>query len=168
MDKICKQCGRKLPVDSFRKYTPRGNGTYKTTQGCYTICKDCETISARAAAALRKGDQAVIDKLRAHYETLRNRGLEPVTKPAKQLLGVDTQESKYAALDDLLTAVGAIDPVYSDDLMKHVNMVRTRGYESAEAADYMHRTHYASQLKLIDEELYAEITELVDAWYLEG
>lgn len=164
MNKTCKQCGRELSVDNFRRYAPRGRGIYKTTQGYHTICKSCEAISVKAAAALSSNDTATIDKLTDHYKALQSRGLAPATKPAKQLLGVATERSKRTnKLDDLLAEVTCGNTA---ELYNHCELVRNRGYASATEADEAHK-RLASQLKQLDEDLYAEITDLVDDWYME-
>lgn len=163
--KVCKQCGRDLPIGEFRKYVPRGNGIYKTTQGHHTLCKNCEKISQRAAHALNKGDEETIEKLRAHYKLLQQRGLEPVTAPARKLLGVDdTRKSKRRdSLDDLLNATqGAAE----SELEKHCRLVRQRGYESFEAADAAHR-RLATELQHTMPDVYEEINNLMDDWYME-
>ncbi len=169
MEKTCKQCGRTLPVDSFRKYSPRGKGIYRTAQGHHTICKDCEAISARAATAIRNGDGEAIKKLSDHYRSLQGRGFEPVTKPARQLLGVDSPKPRRRdTLDALLSSVSSYqESSHMDEaLQRHCDLVRTRGYESAAEADEAHRL-YAESLKQLDEDLYTEITDLVDDWYME-
>lgn len=167
--KVCKQCGRDLPIESFRKYTPRGSGVYKTTQGYNTICKDCESISRRASGALQRGDTAMIEKLTEHYRVLQERGLEPVTAPAKRLLGVDTgngQSTRRASLDDLLGSVQGVVTGESE-VEKHCRLVRQRGYTSFEEADVAHR-RLADELRATNPALYAEITDLMDEWYMEG
>lgn len=67
--KKCKQCGRTLPLISFRKYYPRGKGTYNTKQGYNTVCLDCERFNSKVN--------------RIYYKKLHN---EQLTKPEEQLL----------------------------------------------------------------------------------
>ena len=163
--KVCKQCGRDLPIESFRKYAPRGTGVYNTTQGYNTICKDCESISRRAAGALRRGDAAMIAKLTEHYKVLQERGLEPVTAPAKKLLGVDTAKrtANRSNLDDILSSVQGTN---ESDLERHCRLVRQRGYSSFEEADAAHR-RLADELRATNPALYGEISDLLDEWYME-
>lgn len=156
--KTCKQCGRTLPVDKFRKYVPRGKGIYTTTQGHHTLCKDCEAISARAANAMKTGNQEVIDKLTAYYKSLQDRGLAPVTAAARRLLGMDVA-NKSTDLDSLLTSTTT-----SSALDDHCRKVRERLYSSVDEADRAHR-RLADRLK--EAGLYEEITNLLDEWYLE-
>lgn len=164
--KTCKQCGRYLPIDEFRKYVPRGKGIYKTSQGHHTICKTCEAISARASTALSKNDAETIEMLREHYKVLQSRGYEPVTAPAKRILGVDTVVER-ARRDTLADMLSMTQGVGESELDRHCRLVRQRGYESAEAADAAHR-RLADELKTYNHDLYEEITELVDDWYMEG
>lgn len=167
--KICKQCGRNLPIEEFRKYVPRGNGIYNTTQGRHTLCKNCEKISARAAAALNKNDVEAIEMLREHYTLLQAHGLPPVTAPARKLLGVDDKPKadKHSDLASLLGATQAAVSGGESEIDRHCRLVRQRGYASAEEADAAHR-RLADALRAHDQGVYEEITELVDEWYMEG
>lgn len=166
--KVCKQCGRDLPIEEFRKYVPRGNGVYKTTQGHHTICKNCEKISQRATHALNKGDEAAIVMLREHYRLLQERGFEPATAPARKLLGVDKDDApkRRSDLADLLNiSQGAVDPDESE-LDKHCRLVRQRGYASFEEADAAHR-RLTAELQHTMPDVYEEINNLMDDWYME-
>ena len=164
--KVCKQCGRTLPDEFFRPYVARGRGIYSTTQGRHTICKDCESMSNRAAAALKKNDIVAIAKLTKYYETLQSRGYAPVTAPAKKLLGISTTQTKAASLDDAIQAMlgntGTNECV--DKAQEHYKRIKERTYESAEEADRVHRTLEDS---LRAAGLYEEATELLDEWYFE-
>lgn len=160
--KQCKQCGRVLNVDSFRKYKSRGKGIYNTTQGCYTICKQCESISNRVVTAINKGDQEVLDKLREHYRRLINKGLPPVTAAPRRLMGLTTDDNRKKcvdSLDDLLCDVQS-----ESEVDKHCRLVRSRGYVSLDEAQQVHR-QLEQQLKECD--YYEELTELLDEWYFE-
>ena len=156
--KVCKQCGRRLPVDNFRQYAARGRGVYNTKQGRYTICKDCESISNRAAAALRSGNQEVIDKLTEHYQALLDKGFGPVTAPARQLLGATKAERKSEGLDDMLRLVRQED---ASELDEHCRLVRERGYASADEAYDAHKRLYKSMPKALQDEL----NELIEDWF---
>ena len=159
--KVCKQCGRKLRVDtSFRKYVPRGRGIYATTQGYHTLCKDCESISIRAANAIKCNDEEIMNKLREYYKILDSRGLPPVTKPARILLGVEADRPS-AKLDALLSRMLGEDPDESE-LDRHCRLVRERGYASFDEADAVHRT-MTDKLKAAG--LYEEINNLMDEWF---
>ena len=160
--KPCKQCGRHLSVDNFRKYPARGRGVRATETGYYTICKQCESINTKADYALRKGAEEVIEKLRAHYQLLIDRGLPPVTAAAKRLMGCVDDEAKGSSrqsLDDLLAEVSA-----ETELERHCRLVRTRGYSSVEEAQQAHSRLTA---ELHAHNYYAEITELLDDWYFD-
>ena len=164
--KTCKQCGRYLAIEEFRKYKPRGNGVYNTTQGYNTICKNCEAISSRASVALSKNDGATIQQLTEHYKLLQSRGFEPVTAPAKRLLGVDTTKqaaSRRATLRDLLDITQGNNET---ELERHCRLVRQRGYASFEEADAVHR-RLAGELSRLGPDVYEEINNLMDDWYLE-
>ena len=172
-EKVCKQCGRLLPIENFRKYAARGRGVYNTKQGYYTICKQCESISNRTAAALSKGDEATISLLTEHYQVLADRGLPPVTAAAKRLLGyTDVNKPKTDRLSDLLASVRGVAAPTTDSsvatesaLDKHCRLVRTRGYASIEEAEAVHK-ELLDQLR--DAGLYEEINDLLDEWYMEG
>ena len=164
--KTCKQCGRYLAIDEFRKYKPRGTGVYNTTQGHNTICKSCEAISSRASVALSKNDESTIQKLTEHYKLLQSRGLEPVTAPAKRLLGVATTKqvgTRKASLDYLLDITQGNSET---ELERHCRLVRCRGYASFEEADAAHR-RLAGELNKLGPDVYEEINNLMDDWYLE-
>ena len=45
--KVCKRCGRELPVDQFRNY-------YGGREGSYSFCKTCEKIEQRRKYLLAK------------------------------------------------------------------------------------------------------------------
>lgn len=159
--KQCKQCGRQLSVDNFRKYKPRGKGIYNTTQGYNTICKQCESISNRVVTALNKGDQSTLDKLREHYQLLIDKGLPPVTAAPRRLMGMpdEVRVRSKDSLDELLTCVQA-----ESDVDKHCRLVRSRGYVSVDEAQEVHR-RLEAQLK--ESGYYEELTELLDEWYFE-
>lgn len=165
--KQCKQCGRELSIDRFRKYVPRGRGVYQTKQGTYTICKDCESISNRAAALLKKekctaDDVKNLGLLKEHYETLEAKGLPPVTAAAKRVLyGEAYDTSKPKSFEDLLTAVSGVSETPID---KHCRLVRSRGYASFDEADKVHK-ELLEELKLDDR--FEEIDNLMDEWYME-
>lgn len=161
--KTCKQCGRELPLERFRKYAARGRGVYETKQGHYTICKDCESISNRAAGALRSGDELLLCRLTEHYQRLLENGYPPVTAPAKKLLGYEEQPEvkKHCKLEDLLEAVAPS----VETIERHCRLVRERGYESFQEADKVHR-QMATALK--QRGLYEEINDLMDDWYMEA
>lgn len=161
--KKCKQCGRKLPLDNFRKYVPRGRGVYETRQGYYTICKDCESISNRARTALTNGNEKVICRLTEHYKRLLDMGFPPVTAPAKQLLNwVDDGNAEDNKLEALLNKVA---PAIEYTIEDHCRLVRERGYASFNEADEVHKK-LTKQLK--EAGLYEEINDLMDEWYMEA
>lgn len=160
VSKTCKQCGRELPIDKFRKYTPRGAGVRCTSQGYHTICKDCEAISNRAAAALKRNDEETLAKLRQHYKILQDRGLPPVTAAARKVLGEDTapQENKKT-LDNLLAQVSGLG---ESELDLHCRLLRERRYASVDEA---YERHKVLVPQLTEAGLYAEATELLEQWF---
>ena len=102
--KPCKQCGRTLSIESFRKYPYRGQKKYSgTKQGHYTICYDCEAVERHAMRLLKKkqngeltGDVASqIQEVAQHYTKLTKRGLPPVTKNAKLIVGQPPTKSPF-------------------------------------------------------------------------
>ena len=102
--KRCKQCGRTLNIESFRKYPYRGEGKYNNTkQGHYTICYDCEAVERHATRLLKKQENDELtpeltlqmQKVIAHYTTLTKRGLPPVTKNAKLIVGQPPTKSPF-------------------------------------------------------------------------
>lgn len=169
--KQCKQCGRELSINRFRKYPARGRGVYQTSQGYYTICKDCESISSRAAALLKKekerctaDDLKNLGLLKEHYRMLEAKGLPPVTAAAKRVLyGEDVEVvSKQGSFEDLLAAVSGASESALD---KHCRLVRCRGYASFDEADKVHKELLA---ELRQDSRFEEINDLMDEWYMEG
>lgn len=170
--KVCKQCGRDLPISEFRKYVPRGNGIYKTTQGHHTLCKNCEAISVRAANALSKDDKEAIEMLREHYRLLLEHGFGPATAPARRILGVD-DAPKAKQRKDLASMLNVSQEAITgssftgeSELDKHCRLVRQRGYASFDEADAAHR-RLAAELQHTMPDVYEEINNLMDDWYME-
>lgn len=159
MDKVCKQCARNLDESAFRRTKSRSTGKYNSTPGRKTICRECESLNARAHAMLKKIEQGLpvdevkLEALKKHYASYT-----PVTAAARRLMGLDPLGRGGAETNSLLTL--------GDTLTKHCQMVRDRAYASAAAADEAHR-RLADELRAFDEDLYEEITGLVDDWYFE-
>lgn len=154
--KKCKQCGRMLEDDQFRPTKSRSRGIYKTTKlGSSSICRSCESLNVRAHKALKDGDEAAIEKLRTHYQKLHGIGLPPVTAAAKKLLGIvsptDGRETNKALN-------------YDYDVLVHAEAVRNRIYSSVDEADEVHK-RLAERLK--EAGLYAEISDLLDEWFMD-
>lgn len=161
MLKVCKQCGRELPEDSFRKYAARGRGVYKTEQGRYTICKECEAISRRADYAMKKGDAVAIEKLREHYGMLMSKGHEPATAAAKRLMGMDVGtgpkgRNTAETLDSLLASV------QDNGMDIFVAKLEKRQFADADEAYEAHKAYINS---LRGAGLLERVTELIEAWY---
>lgn len=160
MNKTCRQCGRVLPEESFRKYPPRGRGIYKTEQGRYTVCLECESISRRADYAMKKGDVETIELLRNHYQKLMDKGLPPITAAAKNILGIENgytpRRRGKEALGNLLASV------VQSDLEDFVANIENRKFNSADEAYEAHKPHIAAlrQSGKLD-----YVTELIEAWY---
>jgi hypothetical protein len=164
--KVCKQCGRELRVDHFRPYVPRGRGVYKTTTGRSTLCKDCESISSRAAAALKRNDEKTIEKLHHYYQALSDRGFPPVTSAARKILGVDTDDGSKSNLDSLLGEVLSAGSKSPDkiraDIEVHCRLLRERGYACADEAYEAHKRLIPC---ITDTTLLSELNELIEDWY---
>lgn len=175
--KACKQCGRDLDIERFRKYKPRGRGAYETSTGYYTICKDCESISNRAAAALKKGDEETLKLLREHYQTLSDKGLPLVTAAARRVLGVDDvvgHNSTFVGLLQRVSGRGGDGLAHDSDtvllnndmpdieLSKHCEKIRNREYTCADDAYEAHRRLTA---RFSSEELLSEMNALIEEWY---
>ena len=160
--KTCKQCGRTLDDACFRKTKSRSKGIYKnTTQGTKTICKDCESLNIRAHTALKYNDTVAIEKLRGYYERLAQLGHPPVTAAAKRLLGIEADsEVTRTKENSLFGSVMQCD----NEVLEHARKVRERLYSSVDEADQVHR-QLESRLKEAD--LYEEITNLLDDWYMD-
>ena len=160
MMKTCKQCGRLLPEESFKQYPSRGRGVYQTTQGRHTICLECESISRRAAYAMKKGDEEVIEMLRNHYQMLQDRGYPPATAAAKDLMGVKNgytpKRRGKEALSDLLASVGQSPTV------DFVAKLERREFENADKAYEAHKPLITS---LREEGKLEYVTALIEAWY---
>ena len=92
--KKCKQCGRQLPESLFRPYYPRGSGIRKSTVGCNTICKSCETINSKATLLWRSDartpeEEEIFVDITKLYQSLIDIGLDPIGPYAKHLRGID-------------------------------------------------------------------------------
>lgn len=76
--KVCKQCGKMKPLESFRQYYGNRKGTYNT-------CLDCERINTREKYLRKKSDNMTIndseaeelDKIHILYKVQRAAGLQP-------------------------------------------------------------------------------------------
>ena len=158
--KRCKQCGRELPVSRFRRYKSRGAGVRNTNTGYNTLCRDCESISNRAAAALKRGDEDTLSKLRTHYKALQDRGLPPVTASARRVLGEDVAVSRGVdTLDSLLAQVSGVG---ESDISRHCRLLRERAYSCVDEAYEVHKTLVA---RLTEAGLYEEANELLEDWF---
>lgn len=158
--KTCKQCGRTLDDACFRKTKSRSKGIYKNvSQGTKTICRDCESINVRAHRALKENDQATIELLRKHYIKLYGAGHPPVSAAAKRLLGITVEQTSKRE-NDLMSRLQK----YDNEAFEHAYKVRTRSYSSVDEADEVHR-RLSDRLRYAD--LYEEITNLLDEWYMD-
>ena len=117
LNKTCVQCGRLLPISSYRPYTPRGKGIYNTTVGYHTVCKECENFNQTVAVAYNSEartpkQDALLEQAKVLYETLHARGLAPKGRYAAAVLGL-TKEVKKTSVDNYLAALMGI----GDELM---------------------------------------------------
>ena len=158
--KTCKQCGRTLDDACFRKTKSRSKGIYKNvSQGSKTICKDCESMNIRAHRALKENDQRTIELLRSHYKKLYGLGYPPISAAAKRLLGIEVEAAKPKDNE-----VYIFTESYDAEVLEHAYKVRTRSYSSVDEADEVHRR---LEDKLKEADLYEEITNLLDEWYMD-
>lgn len=93
--KKCKQCGRTLSIEAYRRYTPRGRGIYDTTTGYHTVCKECENFNQTVNSAYSRPEsertpyqQELLVKAKTVYEKLHSSGLEPKGRYAKDILNI--------------------------------------------------------------------------------
>lgn len=111
--KKCKQCGRLLEMEAFRKYTPRGNGVYNTVQGRHTVCKECEGFNAKInklykASSITDEQQRLLDKAAKFYIELHNRGLEPKGAYAAFIVGKEMSTRKPSATASAYSFMDAV------------------------------------------------------------
>ena len=109
--KICKQCGRELPIDHFRK-TRWG--------GYYTNCNDCVRVKAQET---KKENAEVIKKSkladftpRQLMEELARRGYEG--KIQGQIEGLSDEEKYQQGWHDALEKQGEQKPWSEEDMSK--------------------------------------------------
>lgn len=77
MTKICKQCGRELPIQAYRPLYS-GNGTYN-------VCLECEKINSRSKYLRKKErngtvtqqEQVELEQIEQLYAKQRQMGLKP-------------------------------------------------------------------------------------------
>lgn len=63
--KVCKRCGRELPVDQFGKHA-------KTKDGLQPICKECRSKKSKAAHVKKNVTPEVIEKLEELEDTVNS------------------------------------------------------------------------------------------------
>jgi len=125
--KVCKQCGKLKPIDSFRHYYGGRTGTYRT-------CLDCERINTREKYLRRKSEDAELseqetaelDRIHTLYRVQRQAGLQPPRSRAETSSTMDTvtsmlqeyaaQESKEAA-DALTSGKRPVQPDVEYDMV---------------------------------------------------
>lgn len=123
--KVCKQCGRMLPIDEYRKYAARGKGIYDTSTGYHTVCRECENFNQTVNNAYRKPSEErtpkqvdLLQKAEELYKVLHSRGLEPKGRFAADVLGinksVDTQSSTDRYLEMVLAGTDECDPLLTE------------------------------------------------------
>lgn len=118
MNKTCKQCLSNLPDtdEFFKPYVPRGNGLRKTTVGRNTICRECERLNGTATRIWKRGAQTpketeLLDKLKAYYKVLVDRGGHPIGAYANYVLQ-QTREplgrGKSSSIDEMLGSITSV------------------------------------------------------------
>jgi len=99
--KVCKQCGKLKPIDSFRHYYGGRTGTYRT-------CLDCERINTREKYLRRKSESTdlspqetvELDRIHTLYHVQRQAGLQPPrtrTETNSTMDAVTNMLQEYAA-----------------------------------------------------------------------
>ena len=148
--KKCKQCGNTLDIEKFRQYPPRGNNKYKTTQGHYTICKECEAFNRHAVAAWRADprtarQQDIVDAAIRIYTDQIARGLHPVGALAKSLMasGPYEAEVKQSIVDRYITEnlppEDANTPDAAEEIveqLRKLQAINISDYSSEQLGDY--------------------------------
>ncbi len=103
--KICKQCGKQLPEESFRPYYSRSAGLRKSVTGRNTICITCEKFNATVTRYWRAGaktdkERELLTQAAEYYKSLVDAGLQPIGAYAKHVLGI--KSDKTSNLDKAL------------------------------------------------------------------
>lgn len=155
--KVCKQCGLELDDSCFRQTKSRSTGKNKSKTGTKTICRSCESLNVRAHNALRDNNEEAIAMLREHYQRLLALGHPPVTAAAQRLLDANAPVRQS---NDVLNYTMQ----YDAEVLEHAYKVRNRQYSSFDEADAVHR-RLADKLRKSD--LYEEINNLMDDWYMD-
>ena len=152
--KVCKQCGRMLRIDAYRKYVSRSKGKYETTTGHHTVCRECENFNQQVNNAYSKpaemrsnAQELLLDKAKHLYEELHRRGLEPKGRYAVEVLGLNNKTGKLGAADSYIASV--------------LNGNSGRGGKGKDK-DLQERGHELLEMELTQEpEVYQD---LVDTW----
>lgn len=133
--KVCRQCGRDLPVDAYRKYVSRGKGIYDTSTGYHTVCKECENFNQQVNNAYRKPVEArtqaqinLLCKAKTLYEALQRRGLEPKGRYAADVLGLTIGRDAVSSTDSYLASLLA-EPVQEVPTQEQADEYLCRGNE---------------------------------------
>lgn len=100
--KICKQCGRELPITMFKQYPSRGRGIRKSSPGRFPTCHECETFNRHANAAWRApnptAEQVELVAMATEiYKYQLSQGLHPIGPLAKSLSADAPKESPVYA-----------------------------------------------------------------------
>ncbi len=104
MEKQCKQCGRDLEIEEFRRYVPRGTGVRQTTIGYHTVCRACENFNQSINGIYKmpvetrtEAQQQMLDRAATLYKSLAARGLEPKGRYATDIVGKAEPAAKPVA-----------------------------------------------------------------------
>lgn len=157
--KRCVQCAAARKQEEYRAYVSRGTGKYKTKTGRQTVCKQCTSVNALAAAHESKGfvDPEVKDKLLRYYQAIEGK----VPAVGQRLLGIETPKEYATVLDKVLDSMMAT-PV---DVTAYHTKLRNRAFDSQEEAEIIY--HRDIESKITDEEQREDIVDLLEDWYLE-
>lgn len=129
--KRCKQCGRLLSIDAYRKYASRGRGIYETTTGYHTVCRECENFNQQVNKAYntlvdnRTAKQVkLLDSAKSLYELLASRGCEPKGHYAAVVLSSrsERQATSRERMDSAESYLATLlaPPDETDDCAVHV------------------------------------------------
>lgn len=96
--KTCKQCGRELPIESFKQYPSRGRGIRKSSPGRFPTCRECETFNRHVNTAYKAVNPTeeqvkLIAAATEVYKDQISRGLQPIGALAKSLSAAVPKES---------------------------------------------------------------------------
>lgn len=134
--KVCKQCGRNLCVDAYRKYVSRSKGIYNTTTSYHTVCKECENFNQQVNNAYTKPIEIrtpkqveLLSKAKILYEELHRRGLEPKGRYAAYVLGINIDKSTGSRTDNYFESIMNQSDIVKESVQANSDEVMNKGNE---------------------------------------